>query len=126
MSATQYSVDPMSALLERFGAFFCMNDRQFESRRQEGVQYVHVGNGLVVPEEHQKAVVEGLKEISEQSIERDLRENGVTKIIRRELANYECYYTGDLTDVIEDLERYGITEALIRAEYDATKGNADL
>jgi hypothetical protein len=126
MSATQYSIDPISALMDRFGAFFCVNDRQFESRRQKGVQYVHVGNGLVVPEEHQKALVEGLKEISEQSIDRDLRENGVTKIIRRELANYECYYTGDLTDVIEDLVRYGITADLIRAEYDATKGRADL
>ena len=36
-----------------------------------------------------------------------LEENGKDAIIRRELFNYECFYSGDIMDCVENLTEYG-------------------
>ena len=38
-----------------------------------------------------------------------IAENGLVAIIKRELSNYECYYTGEIEDAVDTLEDYGIT-----------------
>ena len=43
------------------------------------------------------------------AVKQDIEENGIEKIIKRELGNYECYYTGEIEDAVEALEDYGIT-----------------
>ena len=65
---------------------------------------------MFCPEENVETLINGLDLIYKESIQEDLKENGKIKIIKRELSNYECYYTGDITDAIEHLENYKITK----------------
>ena len=53
-------------------------------------------------------------EIHEKGIQQDLVDNGKENIIKRELANHECEYTGCIDDVVEKLEDYRISREEIQ------------
>lgn len=118
----QYIQNAQSKLFEDVGAFFCFSDKQFHEGKQEGVEYVHVGAGLIVPKDAVDDFLVRHKEIVSGGIAKDLKKNGVKAIIQRELSNHECYYTGDITDCVEALEDYGITEDQIWEVYRESEG----
>lgn len=45
-------------------------------------------------------------EAKKEGVAQDIQENGKKAIIRRELFNHECFYTGDITGCVEKLEDY--------------------
>ena len=104
-----YMQDKQSALFDKYGVFFAFSKEQFLAARKEGVKYVDVGAGMIVPKEHVKVVHDTLEQIYQDGIKQDIEENGKEAIIKRELGNYECYYTGDISDAVEALEDYGIS-----------------
>ena len=104
-----YTSDKISAVLEKHGAYFAFSKKQFEEKQVEGVKYVTDGSGMVCPKENYEQLVKEMLEIYEEGVKQDIAENGLTAIIKRELANYECYYTNDIEDAVDALESYGIT-----------------
>jgi hypothetical protein len=117
-SLSNYTTAPQTALFKTHGAFFAFSNSQFDEQKTEGVTYCQITSGLIAPKEHAKAVVDGLAEINRQGIEQDIKENGESSIIRRELANYECTYTYNLDDCIDALDDYAtITVEMIQAEF---------
>jgi len=106
---SDYMNDKQSALFEEYGVFFAFSREQFLEARKEGIKYVNVGAGMIVPKEHVEVVMKSLDEIYQNGIKQDIAENGIDAIIKRELGNYECYYTGDISDAVEALEDYGIS-----------------
>ena len=58
-----------------------------------------------------------LEEVNNEGIKQDIKENGIKNIIHRELANYECQITGDITDVYDILKDYGISKQQVLKEY---------
>lgn len=73
-----------------------------------------LGAGMHCPAANVEEVKKGLDEIYKNGIKQDLAENQIDDIIKRELCNYECYYTGDPEDAIEALEDYeNITPEMI-------------
>jgi len=106
---SDYMNDKQSALFNQYGVFFAFSREQFLEAQKEGIKYVNVGAGMIVPKEHVKVVHETLEQIYQDGIKQDIAENGIYAIIKRELGNYECYYTGDISDAVEALEDYGIT-----------------
>lgn len=106
-----------SQLFAQLGAFFAFGQAQFDEKRKEGVDYVSLSSGLIVPKENAKALVVGLSEITTKGIAQDLAENGREAIIRRELINHECFYVGTATDAAVALECYGITIDEVNAVY---------
>ena len=58
-----------------------------------------------------------LDKIHEAGVKQDLAENGKDGVIKRELGNYECYYTGDIETCVDALKSYGITEEEIRVVF---------
>lgn len=84
-----YKDDAISALLDKYGAFFCFGNKQFEEKRKPGVKYADCGAGLLVPSEHAHTVIAGIIEIGDQAVEQDKQENGKEKIIERELFNFD-------------------------------------
>ena len=104
-----YTSDKISAVLEKHGAFFAFSNAQFEEKRVEGVEYVRNLNGMVMPKESKFQLIKEINEIYAEGVKQDITENGLTAIIKRELSNYECYYTGDIEDAVEALEDYGVT-----------------
>lgn len=105
-----YKDDAISALLDKYGAFFCFGNKQFEEKRKPGVKYADCGAGLLVPSEHAHTVIAGIIEIGAQAVEQDKKENGKEKIIERELFNHEAFYTNDISSTVEALQVYGYTQ----------------
>lgn len=116
-SLSSYTNDALTQLLNEAGAFFAFSQQQFEEKRKEGVQYSSLGAGLIAPRESVASVVDGIAKITKTGIEKDIEVNGRRAIIKRELMNHECFYTGDITDCVEALEDYGIDQDEIKAVY---------
>lgn len=105
---SDYTELQLSELWERNGAFFAFGN-QFNEKKQDNVEYCHIFGGLVCPVTNAKAVMQGMEQIENDHVKRMLEEVGVERIIRYELNNHEAYYTGNVTDTCEAVERYGIT-----------------
>lgn len=107
---SEYTEKDISKALKDNGAFFAFSDKQFnESATLPRDSYVSCGAGLICPRENTEKLAESLKKAHDKGIAQDIKENGLNAIVRRELNNYECYYTGDITDAVEVLEQYGLT-----------------
>jgi hypothetical protein len=121
-----YTQEAQTALFDSLGAFFAFSDTQFNKSKKDGVNYCTFINGLIVPKENAKALADGLESITAKGIASDIAENGLKAIIRRELFNYECFYTNDISDCVEALSGYGIEQGEIRAEYLHIRANEDI
>ncbi len=124
MSLSNYIQQPMSDLLKNLGAFYAFSDEQLNKAKVEGVEYVAMGGGLIAPKENARALHDGIIKITDDGIKHDLETNGKEKIIIRELYNYECFYTGELTRCVEALEDYGITYDDVKAVFNVERYNA--
>jgi hypothetical protein len=109
----------LTQVLNNHRAFFAFGQEQFERAREEGVNYVSLGSGLICPKGHEKALLSELNALSEKKIKDDLAKNSRKDIIWRELANYEAQIVGDVSDTVEALVDYGITEEEVLAEWGA-------
>jgi hypothetical protein len=118
-SLTDYTSAKQSQLWDDNGAFFAFGQQQLDEKKQEGVAYVSLGMGLIVPKENASKVIEGLDTIHTEGIKQDIAENGIKPIIHRELGNYETQISGDISDTVAALEDYGITREQVSAEYPA-------
>lgn len=105
-----YTQDAVSAALDKAGAFFAFSNEQFAEKEKEGVEYVSLGAGMICPKENAKTLILEINSVHKEGVKRDLEENGKEAIIKRELANYECYYTGEIEDCVDALKDYSITE----------------
>ncbi len=104
---SDYTQDKQTAAFEELGAFFAFSNKQFEEAKKDGVEYCRIVAGLICPVENASQLVKRLEDISKEGIAQDIEENGKEAIIRRELFNHECFYTGDICDCVEKLEEYG-------------------
>lgn len=118
---SDYTKDATSIAMEKYGAFFAFSVSQFNEKRVEGVAYAQDGSGMIAPKENFKALVEELNKIHEDGIKQDIAENGIEAIIRRELNNHECDYTGDVTDAVDALEGYGVSHEQVLNVYRGIK-----
>ncbi|WP_075344098.1 DUF7659 family protein [Tenacibaculum agarivorans] len=124
-SLCDYVSKKQSELFKTTGTFFAFSGQQFEESRIKGEKYTQFPGGMFCLSEHADTLLEGLKQIQKEGIQQDLEENGVDKIIVRELYNYETFLTYDLADVIEALEDYPITKEQIELAFEKEKGNVD-
>ncbi len=121
MSLREFLDKAQSELFDEFGAFFAFSDAQFNEKKKEGIDYASAGAGLLVPKDRLQEFYDRHDKIVEVGIAQDVEKNGIEKIIKRELANYECYYTGSIDDCVEALEDYPCTKEDILAIYNKTK-----
>lgn len=106
---SDYMQERQTVAFEQYGAFFAFSREQIEAKRQEGVKYVADGSGLICPKDNYEAFSKEIDTIYKESIQLDISENGIEAIIKRELSNHECYYTGEIDEAVEALKDYGIT-----------------
>lgn len=114
---SDYAQDGVSAVMDKYGAFFAFGRDQFEAKRVEGVVYAGTPSGMIAPKENMAALLAEMQAIYESARQQDIDENGIDAIIRRELSNYECYYTGDIDDAVDALESYGVDREQIAAVF---------
>ena len=114
---THYIEEERTKLFKDFGAFFAFNQEQADKGIIKGVKYVSLGAGLYCPKVNVDNLISGLDRVGTDGMAKDIVENGKEGIIRRELSNFECYYTGDLTTALDVLEPYGFTDEEISKVY---------
>ncbi len=109
MSLSEIIQDNQTKCFDANGVFFAFSDKQFEEQKKDGVKYASLGAGLLCPVDSVSKFITEHALIVKNGITQDIEQNGKEEIIRRELANHECYYTNDAEDCIEALEGYGFT-----------------
>ncbi len=113
-SIYSYTQAEQTSLFTRLGVFFAFSQEQLKRGKQEGVNYSILPGGMVVPAGNESVLISSLAEIQAEGVRRDIEENGITEIIKRELYNFECFYSCDISDCVEALADYGISEKQIR------------
>lgn len=98
--------DKVSQLITLSGMFFAFSNEQFaENKTQldEGDKYLSIGMGAYLPKSKINTYLAGMEEITvwykSQISTNKLR----IKEIAYQLANHECYYTGELQPALEAL-----------------------
>lgn len=109
--------DSQTNLFSKYGAFFAFSNKQFNEQKQDNVKYVSISAGLIAPKENVTQLITELNKLSKNDAEQDIADNGIKKIIHRELANYECQISGEYDCVVDLLAGHGITQKQIAAEW---------
>ncbi|MEH6454859.1 MAG: hypothetical protein V7749_00925 [Cocleimonas sp.] len=105
-------------LFNELGVFFAFGKEQFEEQKKAGVEYCTVlGAGDYVPKAKAKEFAERLSAIHREGREKALAEKGIDRIIEEELANHECFYTGEIEDAVDALEVYDVTYDQVEAVF---------
>lgn len=123
---SDYINDAQTKLLHKMGAFFAFSNEQVDEKKQDGVKYAHIAHGLIAPKENVNALLDGLEEVHKEGVKLDLEENGKKGVIRRELFNYECFYTGSIEECVDSLSPYGISEEEVSAMYQHIRATEDI
>lgn len=118
---SNYINEKINHLLKKYNGFFAFSEKQFEEAKKENVKYVCRGAGLYHEAGKSEEFDEDYKLIIKEAIEQDLKENGKEAIIERELENYECYYTNDISNAVIHLKDYDITYDEIKAVFNTNK-----
>ena len=114
------SSNDISKLLKRLGAFFAFSSAQFNESKKEGVEYVSLGAGLIIPEENAKEFGKCFDAIQTDAIKRIKEKYSVEYIVEYELGNHECYCTGDIEPAVDALDSYNIQRDTIKRIYSET------
>lgn len=123
---SHYVEQAQTECFDKHGAFFAFSNKQFAEKQKQGVEYVSLGMGLICPKPNAKLLIEELNAINAKGILQDVEENGMEAIIKRELYNHECFYTGDISDCVDTLKDYPTNEGEIRKVYNKEYPNVDL
>ena len=114
---SNYIDENITKLLKQYGAFFAFSDKQFleaKDKNKLNTDYTDLGSGLVCLKENAKKLIDEMDNCIKKGIEQDIAENGEDAIIKRELYNYEAFYTGDITSTKEALKDYNFTDNNIK------------
>lgn len=112
-SLSDYVSEPMSKMYEEEGVFFAFSLSQYEANAKPDVVYVNGPGGMIIPKPNVKRVLHEISRINSEGIAKDIAENGIENIIRRELVNYECCYSHELDDCIDALSDYEVDRAKV-------------
>lgn len=106
--------EKVSELIKYCNMFFAFSNQQFDENKtqlKEGEKYVHIGAGAYMPKSNLEPYLKGIEEINKwYADEVKKTKNGENEILY-ELQNYECFYTGDISDAYEVLKsRYTLEQ----------------
>lgn len=115
-----------SAIMDKYGVFWAFSNQQFTENKtplKDGDKYVSIGAGGYMPKSNLDSFLSELETVNNEK-KRLIKEGRDTlkQAIRYELANHECYYTGDISDVVEMFKGQATRKQII-AVYNATKND---
>lgn len=106
---SQYMEAKQTKAFKKAGAFFAFSTKQFDEAKKEGIKYTNLGGGLICDKVKADTLIAELETIYKNCIREDIKDNGLSGIVLRELNNHEAYYTGDIESTAEALEDYPVT-----------------
>lgn len=111
--------DKVTQLIKDVRMFFAFSTEQFQenkTQKEEGEKYVHIGAGAYLPKSQVENYISGIENINKW-YKTTIKGNRLRKQeIAYQLNNYECYYTGDISDALEALGS-DYTQAEVKAVY---------
>ena len=111
--------DKVTQLIKDVRMFFAFSTEQFQknkTQKEEGEKYVHIGAGAYLPKSQVENYISGIENINKW-YKAAVKGNKLRKQeIAYQLNNYECYYTGDISDALEALGS-DYTQAEVMAVY---------
>lgn len=95
-----------SELFRSVGLFWAFNNEQWEEGRKanpipEGEKYSHIGHGGYLPKSNLKKFIDGMEEVKKWEKDQIKAHKQQDAAILYELGNHECWYTGDISPVVE-------------------------
>jgi len=116
---------------KKAGAFFAFSQKQLEEGKKEndikkGTKLIQMGGGMICPVDNSVTLKLELTQIYKESIKEDIAENGINAIIKRELNNHECYYTGNIEDCMDALSGYNITKENILSIFNVERQSEEV
>ena len=115
-SITKEAEEKTNKLIEATGLIFAFSNKQFDEQKKEGVKYVSIGAGGLVPKENIDIFSKGMEEIMSWK-KLEMKKLKPEFLIEYELSNHECYYTGSIEDALEVLKEYDITREQVMEVY---------
>ena len=113
------------ALATECQIFFAFSNQQLAENKvplEDGDKYVYLGSGAFMPKSKVQIYKDGIAKIDSE-FKKELKENKLRKqLIATELVNYECYYSGDITDCLESLGK-DFTEEEVMEVYNEQLNN---
>ena len=103
---TDYTEQAQNELFKKTNSIFAFSQKQFEEQKKEGIKYISIYVGLICDKTKVDELLNGLDEINKKGIEKDVKENGNIKIIKRAYFNYESQISRNTQDARESLENY--------------------
>jgi len=105
--------DTVSDIMKKHGAFFAFNNEQLSEGKDANLElseYCNVGAGMLCPKKTADKCMFEINEAYEKHAQVVRERFSVAQIIKYELCNHEIDITGDITDTVDAVECYGITE----------------
>jgi len=102
-----------SKLFAKFKIFFALSPEQFakgKAKYPEVKEWVNMFGGGICPKGQKKAFYEALSELTDKHIEEEKKAFSKERIICYHLANYESWYSHDITEALAICKDYGYTE----------------
>lgn len=112
-----YTDSQVTKAFEDNGAFFAFSNAQFDEKKKPGVKYQRLHSGCLCPVENVDLLINQLDSIYKEGKKQLLKENSIENLIKHELENHECYYTGSYADALDVLKEYDVTEEQVRKIY---------
>jgi len=108
---SDYTQAAQTEIFNELGVFFAFSNDQFKKGCEEvgatkDNKVCSFGHGGYVLSKNLDSLIDGLNEIHEKAIKKDLEENGAAGIIEREFFNYETQLTMDHSDALAALKTY--------------------
>lgn len=108
----------ITTLIISAGAFYAFGQAQYEAKKSEGVEYVQLQCGLIIPKDQAQTFSDKRNEIYKAHHEEIKQRASKEDIIFYELMNYECFYTPDsYEDAVNACAFYGYTKADVDQVY---------
>lgn len=124
---SDYIQEEQTKLFDELGVFFAFSKEQFEEGvakcghlKPEGTKWADMGAGMFLPTVNVEEFNKRHIAVCQAGVEKDLAENGRSKVLQRELGNYEIglswegHHDENFRAAISD---YGFTEEEIVAGY---------
>jgi len=108
-----------SLLIKKCKMFFAFSNKQFEENKtelKEGEKYLSIGMGAYLPKGNLKIWEDGMEEINNWGRNEIKKKKLEEQEILYELRNHECFYTGEIDDVL-DMFKGTYTDEQIRLVY---------
>ena len=118
-----------TVLFNACGLFWAFSNEQFAANKtplKEGEKYVHIGAGGYLPKGNLDTFLDGMAEIKKW-YKAQVNTNKATRRaqIAYELANYESYYTGDITDALQGLGKDYSAKEVWKVYHEENKKNQE-